>query len=155
MRAAVARRHSLSDLGAERRLRSGEPTTAGVERPLRLSFQATPERIARREGERGFQSLAQSKKKGAAGAKEQAEGRALQDAIRALVRGLPGAALKDRGELERTLDAAARKAGMKLPAPARKAILSALSERDDTAAICRDTHGNTAPVSGAPASPQD
>jgi type I restriction enzyme M protein len=38
-----------------------------VERPLRLNFQASPERIERLEGERAFQSLAQSKKKGAAG----------------------------------------------------------------------------------------
>ncbi len=34
---------------------------------------------------------------------------------------------------------------MKLPAPARKAILSALSERDETAAICRDKDGNPEP----------
>src|SRR2546422_5203863 len=47
-----------------------------VERPLRLNFQATPERTVRLEEERGFQALAQSKKKGPAGAKEQAEGRA-------------------------------------------------------------------------------
>ncbi len=37
-----------------------------VERPLRLNFQATPERIARLDEEKGFQALAQSKKKGAA-----------------------------------------------------------------------------------------
>jgi type I restriction enzyme M protein len=55
-----------------------------VERPLRLDFQASAERIARLEEEKGFQALAQSKKKGAAGAKEQAEGRALQEAIRKL-----------------------------------------------------------------------
>ena len=61
-----------------------------VERPLRLNFQASPERIARLEEEKSFQALAQSKKKGAAGVKEQAEGRALQDAIRELLRGLPG-----------------------------------------------------------------
>jgi len=36
------------------------------------------------------------------------------------------------------LDAAVTNVGAKLPAPARKAILSALSERDETAAICRD-----------------
>src|SRR2546427_6636476 len=48
-----------------------------VERLLRLNFQATPERTVRLEEEKGFRALAQSKKKGAAGAKEQAEGRAL------------------------------------------------------------------------------
>jgi len=116
-----------------------------VERPLRLNFHATPERIARLDEEKGFLSLAQSKKKGAAGAKEQVEGRKLQDAIRTLVRGLPGTLFKDRAEFERALEAAARKAGLRLPAPARKAILSALSERDETAAICRDRDGNPEP----------
>jgi len=116
-----------------------------VERPLKLNFQASEERIARLEEEKGFEALAQSKKKGAAGAKEQAEGRALQDAIRRLVRTLPGTLVKDRDEFERLLDAVARKAAVKLPAPARKAILSALSERDETAAICRDEDGNPEP----------
>ncbi|MBV6522218.1 MAG: hypothetical protein MNPFHGCM_02364 [Gemmatimonadaceae bacterium] len=116
-----------------------------VERPLRLNFQASDERIARLEEEKGFQSLAQSKKKGATGAKEQAVGRALQEAIRKLLRTLPATLVKDRHEFERLLDAAARKAGVKLPAPARKAILSALSERDETAAICRDKDGNPEP----------
>jgi len=116
-----------------------------VERPLRLNFQASEERIARLEEEKGFQALAQAKKKGAAGAKEQAEGRALQDAIRKLVRALPGTLVKDRDEFERLLDAAARKAAVKPPAPARKAILSALSARDETAAVCRDKDGNPEP----------
>jgi type I restriction enzyme M protein len=116
-----------------------------VERPLKLEFQASDERIARLEEEKGFQALAQSKKKGAAGAKEQAEGRVLQEAIRKLVRALPGTVVKDRDEFERRLDVAAKKAGVKLPAPARKAVLSALSERDDTAAICRDKDGNPEP----------
>jgi type I restriction enzyme M protein len=116
-----------------------------VERPLRLNFQASAERIARLEEARGFQALAQSKKKGAAGTKQQAEGRALQEAIRKLLRTLPGTLVKDRDEFERRLDAAAKKAAVKLPAPARKAILSALSERDETAAICRDKDGNPEP----------
>jgi type I restriction enzyme M protein len=116
-----------------------------VERPLRLNFQASPERIARLEEEKGFQALAQSKKKRAAGAKEQAEGRALQEAIRKLVRVFPPEPVKDRGTFENILDEAAKKAGVTLPAPARKAVLSALSERDATAEICRDKDGHTEP----------
>jgi type I restriction enzyme M protein len=116
-----------------------------VERPLRLNFQASAERIARLEEEKGFQALAQSKKKGAAGAKEQAEGRALQESIRKLLGGLPATLVKDRDEFERLLDATSKKAGLKPPAPVRKAILSALSERDETAAICRDGDGNPEP----------
>ena len=116
-----------------------------VERPLRLNFQATPERIARLEEERAFQALAQSKKKGAAGAKEQAAGRAQQEAIRKLLPTLPGTLYKDRDEFERVLKAGAEKADQKLTAPVLKAILSALSERDESAAICRDRDGQPEP----------
>lgn len=116
-----------------------------VERPLRLAFQASPERIARLEHEKGFLGLAQSKKKGASGAKEQAEGRALQEVVRKMVTSLPDTLVKDRAEFERLLDDAARKADVKLPAPARKAVLSALSERDETAAVCRDKDGEPEP----------
>jgi type I restriction enzyme M protein len=116
-----------------------------VERPLRLNFRATPERMARLEEEKGFQALAQSKRKGAAGAKEQAEGRALQEEIRKVLRALPNTLFKERAEFERALDTALKRAGVKLPAPARKAVLSALSERDETAAICRDKDGNLEP----------
>ncbi len=116
-----------------------------VERPLKLNFQSSEEHIGCLEEEKGFQALAQSKKKGAAGAQEQTEGRALQEAIRKLLGMLPGTLVKDRDEFERLLDAAAKKAGTKLPAPARKAILSALSERDETAAICRGKDGNPEP----------
>jgi type I restriction enzyme M protein len=72
-----------------------------VERPLRLNFQASPERLARLEEERGFLALAQSKKKGAAGAKEQVEGRAQQEAIRKFLRALPATLFKDRDAFER------------------------------------------------------
>jgi type I restriction enzyme M protein len=116
-----------------------------VERPLRLNFQASPERIARLEAEKGFQALAQPKKKGAAGAKEQAEGRSMQEAIRKLLSELPATLLKNREEFDRLLDTAAKKSGLKFAGPGRKAILSALSERDETAAICRDADGNPEP----------
>ena len=116
-----------------------------VERPLRLNFEASPDRIARLEEERGFQSLAQSKKKGAAGAKEQEEGRAEQEAIRRVVRSLQGKLFKVRDDFERALTAAAKKAGVKLSTPVTKAILSALSDRDATAAICHDKDGNAEP----------
>ncbi|MEX2220169.1 MAG: class I SAM-dependent DNA methyltransferase [Candidatus Rokuibacteriota bacterium] len=116
-----------------------------VERPLRLNFQASPERIARLARERGFLALAQSKKKGAAGAKEQAAGCEQQGAIRALVESLPPTLHRERGEFETALEAAASRAGLKLAAPVTRAILSALSERDETAAICRDPAGATEP----------
>jgi type I restriction enzyme M protein len=52
-----------------------------VERPLRLNFQATPERIERLRDESGFAALAKSKKKGALGEREAEEGRELQKQI--------------------------------------------------------------------------
>ena len=112
-----------------------------VERPLRLNFQASPERIGHLERERGFLALAQSKKKGAAGTKEQTMGREQQGAIRALVASLPPTLYKDRTKFEAVLEGAARKADLRLPAPVTKAILTALSERDETAAIFHDSAG--------------
>ena len=116
-----------------------------VERPLRLNFQSSAERIQRLEEERGFLALAQSKKKGAAGAKEQAAGREQQEAVRALLQKLPATQYKDRGDFEVALETAAGQAGVKLAAPLTRAILSALSERDETAAICRDADGDPEP----------
>ncbi len=116
-----------------------------VERPLRLNFQATPERIARLERESGFQALARSKKRGAAGAKEEAQGRAEQDAIRKMLRSLPGTLYRDRPAFEEALEAAAQKPGLNVAAPARKAILAALSERDETASACLAKDGKPEP----------
>jgi type I restriction enzyme M protein len=116
-----------------------------VERPLRLNFDASTERIARLEQERGFKALAESKKKGAAGANERAEGQAEQERIQKLLRSLPNTVFKDRAEFEKVLDAAGTKAGIGFAAPVRKAILAALSERDETAAVCRDKDGNPEP----------
>ena len=72
-----------------------------VERPLRLNFQATPERIARLEEESAFRNLAVSKKKNAKEkAKEEAEGRKEQEAIRKMLATLPGTLFKDRPAFE-------------------------------------------------------
>jgi type I restriction enzyme M protein len=116
-----------------------------VERPLRLNFQASPERIARLEDERAFLALSQSKKKGAAAAKEEEEGRAQQEAIRALVGTLPDTLYMSRPEFVAALEKAAKDKGYKLSAPTRKAILSALGERDEKAEICRDEEGRPEP----------
>jgi type I restriction enzyme M protein len=116
-----------------------------VDRPLKLNFRASPDRIARLEEEKAFQGLAQSKKKGEAAAREEEDGRAFQKAILVLLRSLPDTLYKDREEFTTVLQGAARKAGLKLPAPVLKAILSTLSERDETASVCRDKDGNPEP----------
>ena len=87
-----------------------------VDRPLRLNFEASPERIARLEGERGFQGLAKSKKRGYAATQEETQGRKLQGAIRDLLNGLPANTVKNRKDFEQTLAAAAKQAELKLSA---------------------------------------
>ncbi len=116
-----------------------------VERPLRLDFQASPERIARLDDERAFANLAVSRKRGAAKARDEEAGREQQAAIRTLLGSLPGRLFLDRAVFEGELSEAARKAELKLAAPVRKAILSGLSERNADADICRDRDGRPEP----------
>ncbi len=116
-----------------------------VERPLRLDFQASPERIARLDDQRAFINLARSRKRGAAKAKDEAAGREKQAAIRDLLRSLPDRLFLDRADFESELSRAAQTAGPKLTAPIKKAVLSALSERNTEAAVCRDRKGRPEP----------
>jgi type I restriction enzyme M protein len=116
-----------------------------IERPLRLNFQASSERIARLAEEAAFRGLAVSKKKSAAKEREEAAGRAEQEALLAMLRTLPDTLSKDRDAFERMLVDAAQRADLKLTAAMKKAILSALSERDETAMICRDASCNPEP----------
>ncbi len=116
-----------------------------VERPLRLNFQAGPERIARLEEQKGFQNLAKSKKRGEAGAKEEADGRVRQEAIRTMLKLMPETVYKDREAFVAELTTAAAKADLKLPATVKKAMLAALAERDPEAEICRGADGTPEP----------
>jgi type I restriction enzyme M protein len=116
-----------------------------VERPLRLNFMASGERLARLEEEPAFRNLAVSRKKGAAKTKDEAAGRAQQAALLAMLRTLPATRYAAREAFERVLTEAAQAAGLKLTAAIRKAILAALSERDPTAEICRDDEGQPEP----------
>jgi len=118
-----------------------------VERPLRMNFEASPERLARLDDMKAFAGLAASRKRRDTAAKHEIEqGRKLQDDIRALI-----ATLEDRGRyMDRTpfeadLTAAAGNAGIKIPGPVGRAILSALGERDPAAEICRDSKGQREP----------
>ncbi len=116
-----------------------------VERPLRLDFQASPERIARLDDQRAFANLAVSRKRGDAKARDEEAGREQQAAIRCMLRSLPDKLFLDRAEFDRELSRAAAEADVKLAAPFRKAILSALSERNAEAEICRDREGPPEP----------
>ncbi len=121
-----------------------------VERPLRLNFAATRERIARIEDQRAFQNLAKSKKRaGPAHDAEVAEGKIRQEAIRSLLQSLAdyvgGEVVRDRASFVEVLHSVETAAGMKLKAPERKVILAALGERDPEAEVCCDRRGNPEP----------
>jgi type I restriction enzyme M protein len=117
-----------------------------IERPLRLNFQVTPERLARLQAHKAFLSLAESKKKDAKQKSfEEMAGRQQQEAILGMLAAMPDILFKDRSIFEHALEKAAKTAQVKLSAPIRKAILAALSERDETAEICRDAEGHPEP----------
>ena len=119
-----------------------------VERPLRLNFQTSPERIARLDGQPGFINLATSKKRKneAAYKKEIKEGEKLQAAIKTALEELDSERVyRSRPEFEEDLKAAMKIAGVRLDSTVRKAILAAVSERDPKAEICIDAKGNREP----------
>ncbi|WP_431026409.1 type I restriction-modification system subunit M [Halomonas sp. H5] len=104
-----------------------------VERPLRLNFQASPERLARLDDEKPIQKL------------DEAECEALKAACATLD---PEQRFTNRDAFTKALKAALKAEGLKVGAPVQKAILSALSERDPEADICLDKQGNPEPDSG-------
>ncbi len=117
-----------------------------VERPLRLSFQVLPERLEALKETPAFQNMAKSKKKGEAGQADADNGKRLQEAIIRVLQSLDATRIyKNRDAFEKDLLEACRKEGIKLDAPLKKAILNALSARDETADICTDSDGKPEP----------
>ncbi len=101
-----------------------------VERPLRLNFQVSPERIERLKEEKVFTKL-KSKE---------------QEAILAALKAFPDTKLfTDRKEFLKVFNAHMK--DLKLGASPKKTILNALSERDENAEICRDSNGDPEPDS--------
>jgi type I restriction enzyme M protein len=104
------------------------PTTAfgyreiRIERPLRLAFEVTPERLTALASDRALVKLTDAER---------------QRLLTTLAKHLPYR-FTDRDTFETALSGALGAAGLKLGAPIRKAISAALSERDDTAAIGRN-----------------
>ena len=119
-----------------------------VERPLRLNFAANEERLTRLKEAPAFMNLAASKKRKdtKAAQAEIEEGRRLQDAILVELRKLEGlGVVKNREAFAEAMKDAFSEAGLRAPAPLSKAILMALSERDETADVCTDSKGNPEP----------
>jgi type I restriction enzyme M protein len=98
-----------------------------VERPLRLLFQVTPERIARLKLEKPFLKL------------DPAE----QVTIAAcLEKKVPLDAYRNRDVFEKVVAKSLKASGIKIGPALKKTLLSVFSERDETADICRDAEGN-------------
>ena len=118
-----------------------------VERPLRLNFQTSEERIARISDQTAFANLAKSRKrKPEEIAKEVEAGEKQQAEILAAIETMDATVLyKNRAEFTKQLHKALKKAGVAVKAPVLKAILAALSEKDETADICVDKNGNPEP----------
>ena len=101
-----------------------------VERPLRLNFQASAARIERLEADKQFAKLDETQ----------------QAALRAALAELdPEPVHRNRDVFIKALNRALKQHGLKLAAPQRKAVLGALSERDEDAEICRDAKGEPPP----------
>ena len=121
-----------------------------VERPLRMNFEATPERIAKLDEQTAFANLAKLKKRkdAAAAQREAEEGRKQQEAFRAVLSTLKdNGRYMDRATFATDMADTAEHAGVKIPAAIRKAIFAALGERDPNAEICRDGKGHPEPDS--------
>ncbi len=125
-----------------------------VERPLRLNFAVTDERIKRFQTSPFFESLAISlKRKNKAKIEEEIlEGKAAQAAILAVLQAMKpafagGQLVKDRKIFEGQLSDAFKSAGLTLDLPLKTALLAAggLGEKDPSAEICRDKKGNPEP----------
>jgi type I restriction enzyme M protein len=103
-----------------------------VERPLRLNFQATPERLTRLGKEPLMQKLSDSEK---------------ELLLKTLSGYLSSQLYINRSEFDKELSKALQKEGVKIGPAVKKAILSALSVRDENADICLDSNGKPEPDS--------
>jgi len=115
-----------------------------VERPLRLNFAVTDERLERVKETRQFQSLAKTRKRKnkEEAAQEVAEGKKKQEEILQALESLrPLGVVKSKEQWSKAM----KKVGIKEPAGLFRAILMALAEQDQTADICRDKKGNPEP----------
>ncbi|MDK8191811.1 class I SAM-dependent DNA methyltransferase [Paenibacillus sp. UMB7766-LJ446] len=98
-----------------------------IERPLRLNFQTTSERIEKLYDQTAFAKLTAAE----------------QEAIKVVIKGIVSDHLYvNRDEFEKVLKKQIKQAGIAMKAPVYKAVLAALAERDENAESCYDNKGN-------------
>ena len=100
-----------------------------VERPLKLNFQVNEERLARLKEQKAYLKLSEG------------------DSSKLIIAlsDLPNHLFTNRDQFVAELDKALKNHKVKIAAAVRKAILQALSERDEEADICTDKDGNPEP----------
>ena len=121
-----------------------------VERPLRMNFEATPERIARLENQTAFVNLAKPKKRKdeAAIAREMEAGKQQQKDIREMLFTLEGnGRYMNQETFEDDMMRAADRFEIRITSSIKKAIFSALGERDPEAEISWSGKGRPMPDS--------
>ncbi|MEK7474748.1 MAG: class I SAM-dependent DNA methyltransferase [Candidatus Coatesbacteria bacterium] len=119
-----------------------------VERPLRLKFEITKERLSKLEEEPAFRGLAESKKKaGKAHDEEIEEGRGRQAAIRKVLGSLEGRRYTSREAFLKDLTGAEHPKDLKWTDALQKSLVRALGEPDEHADLCRDKDGRVEPDS--------
>lgn len=121
-----------------------------VERPLRLNFGVTEERLSRLSESKTFIGLASSKKQKDTTVIEAeiAEGKRKQEKILVALRSLGDMGIiQDREKFTTSVKKSCKKHEVDLSSTLLKAIINALSERDETAPICTDSKGNPDPDS--------
>jgi len=104
-----------------------------IERPLRLNFQASKERVARLDDEKALQKLKAD------------DFNQLKQAIQRID---ADTLFTNRDDFTKALNAELKASDVKLTAAQLKAVLSALSERDSDADVCTDKKGNAEADSG-------
>ncbi|AAV81483.1 type I restriction-modification system subunit M [Idiomarina loihiensis] len=104
-----------------------------IERPLRLNFQASEERVARLDDEKALQKL------------KAEDFSQLKQAIQQID---ADTLFINRDDFTRTLNAQLKVSDLNLTAAQLKAVLNALSERDSDADVCADKKGNPEADSG-------
>lgn len=113
-----------------------------VESPLKLNFKIDNERIEKVREERAFINLATSRKKGQAGEDEIQAGQKLQEEILAALKENRGEiTYKNQRDFEKRIKNIFKTRGIVLAVPVLKAILSGLSEKDESAEIVKGNKG--------------
>jgi type I restriction enzyme M protein len=119
-----------------------------VERPLKLNFEVNEERLERVRNAKPFQALAQSKKRKNKTVidAEVEKGKREQEQIISALKEIDGKFVS-QDEFLKVFNGVLKKNGIKLSVPLKKAIISALSERDEEAEIVTNKKGDPEPDS--------